>query len=123
MRWWNSRRKKTRVPATPFKLDSHHLVFAVGQDFYASAKFPNPDSSLVDIAAEDGIVLPSFVEKNGHRQKPIRRISASQKSRMTIPNHLEIVEGDLNQIEQILSSGEGSSSGRLVSGHPRKNTQ
>jgi len=88
-----------------FQLDSHHLVFVVGQDFYASAKFPNPDSSLLDIAAEDGIVLPSFVEKNGHRLKPTRRISASQKSRMRIPNHLEIVERDLNQIEQILSSG------------------
>lgn len=88
-----------------FQLDQGRIVFVSGQDFYDSAKFPNSDFSLVDILADDGRLIESFIEKNGTRLKALRKISSRQKAGMRIPEHLEIIEGDLHEIEQILLRG------------------
>ena len=89
-----------------FQLDKRQIVFVSGQDFYPSAKFPNTDFSLVDIHSDDGKLVESFIEKNGSKLKPLRKIPARQKSGMKIPDNLETIEGDLDKIEQILSSGD-----------------
>jgi len=87
-----------------FQLENRQIVFLSGQEFYPSAKFPNSDFSLVSIYGDRGILAESFIEKNGDKLEALRTISARQKSRMKIPDNMETVEGNLDQIEQILSS-------------------
>ena len=86
-----------------FQLDNRRILFISGQEFYPSAKFPNTDFSLVDIPAEDGVLVQSFVEKNGRKLRALREIPSQQKAHLRIPVHLEIVDGDLDRIEQILA--------------------
>jgi len=90
-----------------FQLDTGQVVFVSGQDFYPSAKFPNSDFSVVEIHADDGKVVESLIEKTGFKLKPLRKISYRQKPGMTIPENFKPMDGDLNHIEEVLSSREG----------------
>jgi len=89
-----------------FQLDNRRIIFISGQDFYPSARFPNTDFSLVTVYGNGGTQVASFMEKNGRKLKALRKIAVSQKSRLNIPDHMEVVEGDINQIERILSSSK-----------------
>ena len=86
-----------------FQLDGHNILFVSGQDYYASAKFPNTDFSLISIYGQHGELVEGFIEKQGSKLKASRKISAKMKSTMTIPDHLQVIPGDLNQIEQLLT--------------------
>ena len=88
-----------------FQLDNRQIVFLSGQEFYHSARFPNTDFSLINIYGDSGVLAASFIEKNGRKLKATRTVPASQRSPMKIPRSLETVEGNLNQVEQILSRG------------------
>src|SRR5579871_836331 len=82
-----------------FQLDEGQMIFISGQDFYPSAKFPNSDFSIVNIYADDEQLVESLMEKHGHKLEAVRKISSRTKSGMNIPDNLEIVEGELIQIE------------------------
>ena len=86
-----------------FQLDHHRVVFISGQDYYPSVKFPNSDFSLIDIYGEDGVVVEEFIEKHGAKLRASRTISSQAKRRMNIPNHLQVISGDLDNIEQLLA--------------------
>jgi hypothetical protein len=86
-----------------FQLSGHRIVFVSGQDYYASARFPNIDFSLIEVRGDGGVVVESFLEKHGAKLKPIRRISAKEKSRMRTPHHLEVIPGDLENLEHSLA--------------------
>jgi hypothetical protein len=86
------------------QLDKHRIVFVSGQDYYPTAQFPNDDFSLVSIYGDDNILVEAFIENHGNKLQPFRSVSSEQKSRMLIPFHLQTIEGDLNQIEQLLAS-------------------
>ena len=87
-----------------FQLDNHQLVFISGQDYYPSARFPNSDFSIVEINGENGRTVDSFIEKNGSKLKPMRRISWPLKYSETFPENFEIIEGDLDRLEDALTS-------------------
>ncbi len=87
-----------------FQLDEGQMIFISGQDFYPSAKFPNSDFSIVNIYADDEQLVESLMEKHGHKLEAVRKISSRTKSGMNIPDNLEIVEGELIQIEEILAA-------------------
>ena len=44
-----------------------------------------------------------FIEKRGHKIQPLRTIPAGNKATLKIPQHLEVISGDLRNIEQLLS--------------------
>jgi len=78
------------------------IVFIFGQDYYASARFPNTDFSLVEIRGENGSPIEGLIEKNGKKLKPKRTISAKVKSKLRIPGNLEVIEGNLGDLEDLL---------------------
>lgn len=64
-----------------FQLNDNKMVFVSGQYYNSSARFPNTDFSIVEIYGKDGFLVEGFVEKQGERLKPKRKISAKMTSR------------------------------------------
>jgi hypothetical protein len=87
-----------------FQLNDSKMVFVSGAYYDPSARFPNTDFSLIEIYREDGLLTEGFVEKDGEKLKPKRRIPAKVTSKMRFPAHLEIIEGRLDQLEQLLKA-------------------
>jgi len=85
-----------------FQLDNHQIVFVSGQDYYPSARFPNADFSIIRIFGSQESPVEEFVEKRGRKLKPKRKISAKVKSQLEIPEHLQVVQGNLDQLENLL---------------------
>ena len=85
-----------------FQLSHRRIVFVSGQDYYPTARFPNSDFSLIRIFDQQNFLVEEFVEKRGNKLKPQRKISAEMKSKLKVPGHLQVVEGDLDQLENLL---------------------
>ena len=85
-----------------FQIDDDRLVFVVGQEFYPQARFPSHDFSLVHILDERSQPVEMVIEKRGPQAAPARVIPAANKLRVEIPEHLEVIEGRLEQIEDLL---------------------
>ena len=86
-----------------FQLSGKRIVFVSGQDFYPSSRFPNSDFSLVYIYGENEVLVETFIEKHGKKQRPKRKISAKLKSKMKVPDHLQVIEGKLDDLEELLA--------------------
>jgi hypothetical protein len=86
-----------------FQLTNGRMVFLSGQEFYPSPQFPNSDFSLVDIRSEDGTTIVGHIERRGRRIEQSRTIPAKKASALKIPDHLQIITGNLSRIEQLLS--------------------
>jgi hypothetical protein len=86
-----------------FQLSGGRIVFVSGQQFYSSLRFPNSDFSLVEIQSGEGMPMISLIEKEGHRIQPMQTIPANRKAALEIPSHLQVIHGDISQIEQLLS--------------------
>ncbi len=87
-----------------FQVDAGSILFVSGQSYYSSARFPNTDFSLVSLYDKDGTCLGELVEKRGRKLLPSRVITANLKKRLIIPDHLHAVEGDLADIERLLTT-------------------
>lgn len=87
-----------------FELDNRRLVFVMGQEFYAGAKFPSLDFSLVHVLDKTGNAVDMVIEKRGGRTTPARTIPAAVKQRMTLPEHLEVRAGTVHTLEESLAS-------------------
>jgi hypothetical protein len=85
-----------------FDIGDRRIVFVQGQEFYPDDEFPNSDFSLVAVLGSGNSVVDEIVVKIGARLQPERRIGRDVKDRLTIPEHLEVVEGDLETIESAL---------------------
>lgn len=88
-----------------FQLDDDRIVFVAGQEFYPQARFPSHDFSLVHILDERDQPVEMLIEKRGPQAAPTRVIAAATKLRLEIPEHLEVIEGRLDQIESLLGFG------------------
>lgn len=86
-----------------FQLQDGRIRFIDGQDYHASARFPNTDFSLVHILSDDGELLESQIAKHGQKLKPVRIIPAKVKSNLKVPGHLEIIQGNVDDLERLLS--------------------
>jgi hypothetical protein len=85
-----------------FQISGDSIVFVCGQEFYASANFPNSDFSLVTILDSRGGVVESAIAKHGRRIHPSRTIAAAVWTNLRMPEHLEIVRGRLEDLEGLL---------------------
>jgi len=88
-----------------FEIDGPRLVFIVGQQYYAEAKFPSHDFSLVEVLDESGRAASEHIEKRGPRAEPARVIPAATKLGLRPPDHLEVLEGSVDDVETILIAG------------------
>jgi len=84
------------------QLSDGRIVFVVGQQFYASPKFPNDDFDVVEIGPGPDVTL-ELIETHGRKVEPERVISARRKSQLRIPAHLETIAGRLDKIEELLA--------------------
>jgi hypothetical protein len=84
------------------QLENNKIIFVTGQDDYASAWFPNTDFSLVEIYGDGNVLVEGFIEKNGKKLTPQRTISAKVKSKLRIPDHLEVIDGGPGDLENLL---------------------
>jgi len=86
-----------------FQLRDRRIVFVSGQDYYPSARFPNTDFSVIRVFDGERSLGQEFVEKRGSRLQPKRKISAEAKAQLEVPQHLQVIEGDLDELEHLLA--------------------
>lgn len=82
--------------------DTDKLVFISGQEFYDEARFPSLDFALVFPLDESDRRVDMLIDKRGAKASPVRRIPAAVKANLTIPEDLQLVQGDLSNIEGVL---------------------
>lgn len=87
-----------------FQLPERRIVFVVGQDFYESPRFPNSDFSIIEILGDSNEVVGIHIDKRGETLVPARKISPARVRRMSWPKHLQVVDGSLNELEQLLTN-------------------
>lgn len=85
-----------------FAIDGDRLVFVTGQQFYPQAKFASLDFSLVYFLDEGGRTVGEVIEKRGPKTSPARIIPAAAKLTLPIPEHLQVVRGSVDGIEEAL---------------------
>jgi len=90
-----------------FQLEGRRVVFITGQWFYSSPIFPTSDFSIVTVRGQDGTVAEQFLKKRETKLKPIRKIPARIKEGLKIPEHLQVIPGELGELERLLASGVG----------------
>jgi hypothetical protein len=90
-----------------FQIEGDRLVFIAGQEFYPQARFPSHDFSLVYVLTERGEAIDMVIEKRGARAAAELTVPAATKLKLDIPETLEVIDGKLGQIEDLLSSANG----------------
>lgn len=80
------------------------VVFICGQEFYPTRKFPSTDFSLVSFRGHDGHDAEQLITTNGTKLQPFRTVPAKGRTKLRIPEHLEVVRGNLDEIEVLLSA-------------------
>lgn len=80
------------------------IVFVTGQEFYPSGRFPSSDFSLVHLLGEAGRLVDFRLEIHGRPLAPARTIQAGVKRRLRWPEHLERVQGSLDEVERLLGT-------------------
>lgn len=89
-----------------FDLGDGRLVFLAGQEFYAAARFPSLDFSVVYPLDEAGRAADMWIEKRGERAAPVRVVAAPDKRRLAdeIPESLHVVPGTLDRLAEALEA-------------------
>ena len=90
-------------PTYAFHLEGGSIFFVSSQEIDSSAKFPNSDFSLVRIYSEDKFLVEEIVEKRGETLDPKRRIPPASQGKWNFPQHMQVIEGTLEQLEMTLS--------------------
>jgi hypothetical protein len=85
-----------------FQFDDEHIVFLSARFCQRVRGFPTSDFSLIDLADEKGNVVVGFARNHGDPLVPIRTISGQEAVRLRTPRHMEIVRGNLTQIDTLL---------------------
>jgi hypothetical protein len=89
-------------PTYAFQLPGNKIVFVSNQDF-PTAKFPNSEFSLVEIRDNAGKLVHWVVAKEGVKITPLRKISARNARHLWVPNYLDVIDGTLDELEQLLA--------------------
>lgn len=86
-----------------FQFDDKHVAFVSARFGQRVRGFPTSDFSIVDIADEKGKIVAGYARNHGDPLIPIRTISEPEAVRLRIPDHMEIVTGNLTQIDTLLA--------------------
>lgn len=90
-----------------FEHDADSSIFVVGQEFYEDDDFPNTDFSMVEILGASGRPIDILLKKDGRKLPPERVVAASNKHRLEMPQHLQVVSAPLEQVEEALPRAAG----------------
>jgi hypothetical protein len=82
-----------------FEIDGPRLVFVTGQEFYAAARFPSLDFSLVYLCDEAGRRVDMLIDKRGPKAAPTQTIPAARAQETRRPEHLEVRAGSVETLE------------------------
>ncbi len=86
-----------------FQLGDERIIFVSGRFCQRVQGFPTSDFSMVDIADEEGILVVGFARNHGHPLVAVRSISKQEAVQLRVPEHMEIVRGNLTEIDTLLS--------------------
>jgi hypothetical protein len=86
-----------------FEMEGGRLAFISGQEFYEASRFPSLDFALVYILDERDRAVDMVIDKRGTRAMPARRIPSAVKEELDMPEHLELREGTLDDLERLLA--------------------
>jgi hypothetical protein len=87
-----------------FQFAEGRIVFVTGQEFYASARFPNDDFSLAVVRDREGHIAMEWIVKYGRKLTPVRTIPAKARARLILPGHLQVIDGRLEDLERLLEA-------------------
>jgi hypothetical protein len=85
-----------------FDLGGSRMAFLSGQEFYAATGFPSLDFALVYILDETDQAVEMLMDMRGPRADPVRTIPARTKWELDIPESLSVLEGSLDDLEELL---------------------
>ena len=91
-------------PCYAFELLDGRIVFISGQEFYEGPRFPSLDFSLVYPLDLFGSAVDLLIAKNGSKTAPARQISAASRQGLDVPEHLEIRNGRIDDLDTVLRS-------------------
>lgn len=89
-----------------FDLGHSRIAFVVGQEFYPESGFPSLEFSLVYPLDEHGNTVDLHIDKRGQVTRPARKISIHAKLEFEIPEHLQVLNGELHDLENLLPFAE-----------------
>jgi len=89
--------------AYAFQTEENAIALVVGKEFYSDARFPNTDFSVIRVYDGRGELAEFWVSKDGEKLEPIRRIDATTKRRLRLPDSFAVVRGRLADLERILA--------------------
>lgn len=87
-----------------FQVEADKILIVRGQEYYATRQFPNTDFSIVTIQDSNREPREIAVHKRGDKIAPARVISVEMQKKLRLPQHLELLQGRLADIEGILHS-------------------
>jgi len=82
-----------------FEIDGPRVVFVNGQEFYAGARFPSLDFSLVYLCDQAGRRVDMLIDKRGPKAAPTQTIPAARTQQIRRPEHLEVRAGSVDTLE------------------------
>ena len=85
-----------------FDLGGGRIAFVSGQELYPVAGFPSLDFSLVYVLDEQGQAVDMLIDKRGPGASPVRTIPAATKWTLDIPESLSVMDGALDELEDLL---------------------
>lgn len=88
-----------------FALEGDRLAFVSGQEFYPGARFPSLDFSLVYVLDEQGRAVDMVIDTRGDKARPVRTMSSAVKRTVDMPDHLEVLQGPLDGLGDLLKKG------------------
>jgi hypothetical protein len=97
-RMWEFEEQEDEGACYAFELATGGVVFVVGQDYYASERFPNADFSIIEFRDRLGRVLDMTIEKRGKKIAPEQMIASKEKESLEIPEHYSFFEGTLEEV-------------------------
>jgi hypothetical protein len=85
-----------------FQVEENSILFISGQEFYSNEWFPNSHFSIVEILNSTGKLAKLLIETQGQKLTPLRTIKKHPKNWADWPEHLQLVEGKLEDLERVL---------------------
>lgn len=93
-------------PTWCYQLDDDRIVVISSQDYVGVSKMPNSDFEEVVIQLANG-GYTSHVYRYGEKLKPVRIISLKEQEKLRRPDHLEVLQGRLEDLDRLLAERAG----------------
>jgi len=86
-----------------FQLSGKQILFVSGRTSAPRRDFPTAIFHWFTSMGKTKFLVETFIEKHGKKLRPKRKISAELRSKMKVPNHLQVIEGKLDDLEELLA--------------------